>query len=235
MASFGQEQHRVALLMRRLGLQPDEYLDPKAAARDETGADVIAVFGDRRVGVQVTDLDTGDAPGSARRLESRLARDAKSLGTTYGTWAQNNVEKIIGSIVRSLTRKTRLSFAGFDDFWLLMCTGAPEWGAIGGTFVMTPWLTTDMLDAATLPVLRASKYEQAFIHAVFGVEKQAVYEWRRGGTWSKSTIELLPAQHAPDFWTYRNDPDLLRDLIGWREREIQRVLAELRGNGSADQ
>jgi hypothetical protein len=70
---------------------------------------------------------------------------------------------------------------------------------------------------------------------VLGVEEKALYEWHRGAGWSKSTIELPPAQQAPDFWDYTNDPDLLSDPIGWQEREIRRVLAELRGTGGVDQ
>ncbi len=127
-----------------------------------------------------------------------------------------------------------MSFAGFDEFWLLMCAGVPEWGAIGATSIMTPWLSTDALDAATLQSLAASKYTRAFIHAVFGVEEKALYQWHRSAGWSKSTIELPPAERAPDFWEYRNAPDLLSDPLGWRDREIKRVLAELRSANGTD-
>lgn len=60
------------------------------------------------------------------------------------------------------------------------------------------------------------------------------YEWQRGGNWSKSTIELPPTEQAPDFWDYRNDPDLPNGPEGWWDREVNRVLAELRGTGGAD-
>jgi hypothetical protein len=83
--------------------------------------------------------------------------------------------------------------------------------------------------------LEKSKYTQAFIHVVCGVEEQALYEWQRGATWSKSTIALPPAQRGPDFWEYKDDPELLRDPEGWCEREVKRVLTELRGtSGGAD-
>lgn len=51
MASFEKEKGRVVLLMERLGHVPDHYRDPNAGA-GESGADVVAVFGDRRIGVQ---------------------------------------------------------------------------------------------------------------------------------------------------------------------------------------
>ena len=121
-----------------------------------------------------------------------------------------------------------MSFAGFDEFWLLMCAGVPELGAIGAASVITPWLSTDMLDAATLENLSASKYTRAFIQAILGVEEKALYQWHRGAEWSKSTMPLSPVERGPDFWEYRNDPDLMNDPLGWRDREMKRVLAELR-------
>jgi hypothetical protein len=234
-ASFEKEKGRVMLLMQRLGLTPAEYRDPSARGAGETGADVVVDIAGRRIGIQVTDLDTGEVAGTARSAETKRALEAVARGSTYNTWAQNDPGKIMDAIVRSLTRKARMSFAGFDEFWLLICAGVPEWGAIGATSVMTPWLTTDALDAATLQILAASKYSRAFIHAVLGVEEKALYQWHRGASWSKSTLELPPEQRAPDFWDYKNDPDLVNDPIGWRERKIKRVLAELRSNAGANQ
>jgi hypothetical protein len=229
MASFEKERGRVELLMRRLGRTPDEYRDPNAGA-GESGADVVVVFGNRRIGIQVTDLDMGNTPGAARRAETGLARNAADRGSTYLTWGQNDPAKMVDAVGRSVTRKARMPFAGFDEFWLLMCAGVPEFGAIGATAVMTPWLSLAALDAATLPPLERSKYTRAFIHAVLGVEEQALYEWQRAGNWSKST--LPPVQRGPDVWEYKNDPELLRDPEGWFRREVKRVLAELRSTSS---
>lgn len=96
----------------------------------------------------MTDLDTGDLPGAARRDETGLARDAAARGSTYLIWGQNDPAKMVYSVVRSATRKARMSSAGFNEFWLLMCAGVPEWGAIGTTSIMTPWLGIDALDSA---------------------------------------------------------------------------------------
>ena len=85
-----------------------------------------------------------------------------------------------------------MSFAGFDEFWLLLCCGVPEFGAIAATFVMTPWLDTGSLDNATLDKLARSKYSRAFIHAILGAEEKALYQWERGGGWSKSTLLVPP-------------------------------------------
>jgi hypothetical protein len=125
--------------MQRLGITPDEYRDPNTTA-GETGADVIVVVAGRRIGIQVTDLDNGEAAGKARAAEARLARDAAKRNSTYGTWVQNDPGKIIDAIVRRFAPKARMSFAGFDEFWQLMCAGVPESGAIGATRLPRPYI-----------------------------------------------------------------------------------------------
>jgi hypothetical protein len=219
--------------MRRLGLAPTEYQDPHARghARDESGADVVVLLDGRRVGIQVTDLDAGSSPGEARAAEAKLARDAESRGGTYAAWGQNQPNELIAAIVRSISRKSRTSFAGFDDFWLLACCGVPQLGAVSSTFVMTPWIDVEALTAATLQDLSTSQYTRAFIYAVLGVEEQALYQWQRGGIWSKSTVAVPPEDQGSSFWDYRHDPDLLSDPEGWCEREVQRFFAERRKQG----
>ena len=227
-SKFEHEKSRVVLLMRRLGLVPAEYRDPQTGkhARDETGADVIALIEGRRVGIQVTDLDTGRSPGKARAAEAKLARDAEKRGSTYATWPQNQPDRMIAAVARTISRKSRMSFAGFDDFWLLVCCGVPQFGAIASTLVLTAWLDTEALDAATAQSLTASKYTRAFIHVALGFEEQVLYQWQRGGSWSKSTLAVPPQDQGRSFWDCRRDPDLLRDPDGWRDRELRRFFAE---------
>jgi hypothetical protein len=93
---------------------------------------------------------------------------------------------------------------------------------------MTPWLDVGNLDALTLQSLSVSKYTRVFIHVILGVEEQALYQWQRGGPWSKSTLAVPPEDRGPSFWDYRNDPDLLRDPDSWCDREIERFFAERR-------
>jgi hypothetical protein len=52
--------------MQRLGIPADHYLAPSEEGNSEVGVDVIAAVGGRRIGVQVTDIDTGDRPGLSR-------------------------------------------------------------------------------------------------------------------------------------------------------------------------
>jgi hypothetical protein len=230
-SEFELEQPRVALLMQRLGRKVDEYENPNIpGGGGQSGADVVVVCNRRRIGIQVTDLDTGEELGQARRAEKRLEQDAARRGTTYAMFAQNDPNKVVAAIERSISRKARMSFAGFEEFWLLLCCGVPERGALVSTFVMTPWLGVDALNATTLDKLSGSKYSQAFIHAILGPEEQALYQWGRGGHWSKSTLPVPPEQQVPDFWQYKNDPELLSDPEGWCKREVERVLAELRSN-----
>jgi hypothetical protein len=230
MTKFETEKARAVLLMQRLGLTPDtDYENPNAGGRQESGADVVTVIGGRRIGIQVTDIDTGEQQGHAQAAERRLAKDAAAQETTYGTWAQNDASKLIASVVRTISRKARLSFSGFDEFWLLMCAGVPEFGAVGSTFIMTPFLDATALDLASQNILEASKYNRVFLYAVLGVEEKTLYSWERGAQWSKSTVELPLAERGPNFWDYKDAPELLADPDAWGEREAKRVLAELRG------
>jgi len=117
---FDTEKARAALLLERLGITPEAYHDPNSGGAQESGADVVAVIDGRRIGIQVTDIDTGAVRGQARAAERRLAREAEAADTTYGTWAQNDLAVIVASIAHTIQRKARMSFAGFDEFWLLM-------------------------------------------------------------------------------------------------------------------
>ncbi len=223
-SKFEAEKARVALLMRRLGLDASYPHDPNSD--DESGADVVAVILGCRIGVQVTDLDTGETPGAARAAESKLAREAENEGTTYFTWGQNDPSKVIDAVTRSISRKARMSCAGFDEFWLLVCCGVPVLGAVGATFIVTQCVDTAALEAATGDILSASKYSRIFIHGILGTEEQTFYEWQRDRGWDKSII--LPHHDEPN-WDIRqamNDPELLKDPQGWCDREIQKIQAE---------
>ena len=88
---FERELDLVKLLMCRRALSVDQYIDPQQQPNDETGADVIAVIEGRRIGIQVTELDTGDRPGQARAAEKVSWRGAQEKGQgTYRAWAQND-------------------------------------------------------------------------------------------------------------------------------------------------
>ena len=230
-SKFEAEKAKVELLVRRLDLSADYPGDPNSEG--ESGADVVAVISGRRVGIQVTDLDTGEIAGVARAAEAKLAREARSRETTYGTWGQNDPAKIIDAFARSIARKARMSSAGFDDFWLLLCCGVPDFGAVGATMVVTQLISTEQLAAATDAMLNASTYSRVFIHAILGTEPQALYEWQRGRGWVKSIIPLPPSDQAPDLFEALKDPELLADPDGWCDREVTKILAELRKQGDS--
>jgi len=118
-----------------------------------------------------------------------------------------------------------MSFTGFDEFWLLICCGVPTIGAVGSTFVMTPWLDASALDAATSSILQSSKYSQAFIHAILGTEEEALYQWHCKGRWSKSTLST-EEQEGAYFSQSIKDPELWRDPGEWFQRQLERAVEE---------
>jgi len=161
---FEREKPFVERLMQWIKLQVVEYRNPNAEAGHQTGADVLVVLANGcRIGVQVTMIDTGEEPGKSIAAEKQLARHAERQGHgVYATWAQGNMRKVVAAIARSVSRKAQISLRhdqkGFHQLWLLMCSGAPETGLLASTLVMTPWLSADDLNAATLALLEDSQY-----------------------------------------------------------------------------
>ena len=224
---FVREKHLAELLMQRLGISVSHYLDPNAGAGQETGVDVIAVTANGRIGIQVTELDTGSVLGRSRGEERKVAQQAS--GGVYSTWAQNDPAKVLEAIERSIARKSRMTqAAGFDDVWLLISCGIPELGSVGSTIVMTPSLDVAALNNVTLGQLSKSKYRRAFLHAVLGVE-HALYQWKaHQGSWEKTTQDEPPGTQGPSFFEVTRDPEWLDDPKGKSDRELEKVLREIR-------
>jgi hypothetical protein len=203
---FVREKHLVELLLKRLGFAASGYLDPNDASGVETGVDVIAIIAQKRIGIQVTELDTGSKAGQARADEKKLAAGAGANGGVYGAWAQNNSLELTKVITRSISRKAaHTTGAEFDKVWLLISCGVPDLGSVASTFVMTPWLTTADLDNATLTDLSKSKYNRAFVHSILGVEG-ALYSWEAGRRWQKSVQPIPADERGPSFWDVQRMP-----------------------------
>jgi len=196
---YERERSLVELLMLRRGIPVEEYINPNEKVGVETGADVLAVVEGRRIGVQVTELDTGDEPGRARAAEKALWRgaQAKTQGT-YGHWAQNDVHKLVAAISRAVVSKAQ-HVVGCDESWLLISAGVPELGSLVSTFVVTQWLGADALDAATSGLLAKSQYRYVFLHVIVGNE-DALYCWSAGGNWQKATRTDAAAEQGLTFW-----------------------------------
>jgi hypothetical protein len=90
---------------------------------------------------------------------------------------------------------------------------------------MTPFIDAGALGTATLRDLSASRYSKAYIYAILGLEESALYQWQRGGEWSKSTVPVSPRDQGLSFWEFRNDPNLLNDPDRC-DREVERFFAE---------
>jgi hypothetical protein len=197
---FLREKYLVERLVERLGLDVDGYQDPNASGI-ETGADVTILREGRRIGVQVTVLDTGAVPGKAIAKEKAQAREAiGSRGGVYGGWGQNQP---MAAIVAAITKKSATDVAGFDEVWLLVSCGIPEHGAIVSTFLVTNWLTAEALTAATTAPFARSSYRRAFLHPITALE-DALYEWTPTQRWQKH-IRPRSAPEGPSFWDIQRE------------------------------
>jgi hypothetical protein len=231
-AKYERERALVELLMHRRGLMAESFIDPNQEAGHETGADVIAVVGGHRIGVQVTELDTGDVPGQARASEKASWNEAQEGGQRpYAGWAQNDPSKLVSAVARAIASKVQ-QIVGCDEAWLLVSASLPELGTLVSTFVITQWLPANALDAATISHLAKCKYTQAFLHVIVGSE-DALYWWRAGGNWQKQARREQIDVSANSFFALRDNPSELQewmaDLEGKTVREVERVRREFRG------
>jgi hypothetical protein len=200
-SQFERDKHLVELFMQRQGWSPFEYHDPNTQAR-QTGADVLIVSGGRRIGIQVTEIDTGERRGRARAKERKEWRDSNL--STYCTSAQSDTNKLLAAITRDILGQVRkaenYTFNEFDAVWLLASAGIREMGSLASTLVISLGLHASALDVATLDHLSRSKYERAYLHCMLGVER-ALYSWQKGGRWEKQ-IQQEPPQ-GPSFWDFQ--------------------------------
>jgi hypothetical protein len=235
MASFEREKALVEHLLRRMNLDSPSLSDPNANG-SETGMDVIVHLADgRAIGIQVTEIDPHAKPGKARAEERRIAGNDQDA--VYGMWAQNDPRIILDSLVRSIKRKItiagRHSFSEVSEVWLLMCAGIPEPGAVVSTFVITPWLSPDDMNAASNSALEGSKYARCFFLPILNAE-QSDYRWEKNCGWTKS-VRLEDIRDIPRA-TYVNSLNKAAINGDWQEvdrlcdEECKMVLSEMREN-----
>lgn len=186
MASFEREVSLVKLLLAQLSWDGTVSGDPNAAGQ-ETGIDVSVRASDgRTIGIQVTEVDPYAVPGLARGREKAIANTQPEK--PYFMWGQSDPSVVVNAIERAINRKVEIAakhpFDGYDEVWLLLCAGIPEHGTVVSTFVMTPWLSGENMNAATDSLLQGSNYDGCFMLPILGAE-QAYYSWSKSSRWEK--------------------------------------------------
>ena len=228
---FQAECRWVSLLMNRLGIAVSTYDDPNQNG-SETGVDVIAVTDGCKIGIQVTELDTGTDPGVMRGQEVRCANQSKKDGhNAYGFWAQNDPSALIAAITRTIERKVGIAaqhdFTNLDKVWLLVACGIPVPVGMVSTMVMTPWIAVDDLSTA---VLRDAKYNRTFVYSILGAEEEALYQWDAINGWRKDVPEPASRTMGPSAIDVFNDPEWLNNTDQRFEEEVKQVLSEFQGS-----
>jgi hypothetical protein len=230
MSKFEREKALTLHLLNRLGMTAAAISDPNSGG-PEKGIDVLVQFTDgRTVGIQVTEVDPFAARGTARANEKRLSRAAPNK--PYFLWGQNNRAVILGAIAHGIRRKVQIgarhSFKFVDEVWLLICAGVPEHGAMGSTFVMTPWLSVDDMNSSTDHLLRGSKYNRCFFLPIVGVE-QSFYWWDETIRWKKSVhLEATRSTPREAYVQSLLDASTQQEFDGLVAEECRLILQEMR-------
>lgn len=232
-SKFSGEQDAANRLMQRLWIAVSAYVDPNKSGK-ETGVDVIAITADSRIGIQVTELDTGTEPGVKRGQEVRCANQFKEEGHgTYGFWAQNDPVALVAAITRAIERKVGIAaqhdFASLNSVWLLVACGVPVSVGTVSTIIMTPWIAPDDLSTATQAILTAAKYDRVFVYSILGVEEKALYQWDSVNGWRKDVPTPDPRTMGPSVFDVLKDPEWLTNTEQRFAQEVEQVLQEFRG------
>jgi hypothetical protein len=232
---FAYETPLVARLLDRLRIKTDAPLtNPNLDG--ESGADVLAIIGGKRIGIQVTQIDNcyslpgvTDTPIRGRGAEKRLARECQ----TYAGFAENDSAEVVANIAAVIGRKALHRVAGFDELWLLVAAGVPETGSVISTFVFSAHLSPAPLDAATGHDLMRSSYNRVFLLPVLGVGR-ALFQWAKpSGPWFVDVEpDPTPSLSFDALMARAQEAALSGDLDAWTDREVQKVLAEMRAKTS---
>jgi hypothetical protein len=232
---FAHEAPLATRLLDRLRITPDAPLT-NPNLNGESGADVLAIVGGKRIGIQVTQIDNGyslpsvtDAPIMGRGAEKRLARECQ----TYAGFAENDSAKIVANIAAAIGRKALHRVTGFDELWLLVVAGVPETGSVISTFVLSTHLSPTHLDAATGHDLMQSSYNRVFLLPVLSVER-TLFQWAKpSGPWLVDVEpDAAPSLSFDQLMARAHEAVLSGDLDAWTDREVQNVLAEMRATSS---
>jgi hypothetical protein len=232
---FAHEAPLATRLLDRLRITPDAPLT-NPNLNGESGADVLAIVGGKRIGIQVTQIDNGyslpsvtDAPIMGRGPEKRLARECQ----IYAGFAENDSAKVVANIAAAIGRKALHRVTGFDELWLLVVAGVPETGSVISTFVLSTHLSPTHLDAETGHDLMQSSYNRMFLLPVLSVER-ALFQWAKpSGPWLVDVEpDAAPSLSFDQLMARAHEAVLSGDLDAWTDREVQNVLAEMRATTS---
>ena len=190
---FAREKDLVERLVQRLGLAAEGYEDPNASGL-ETGADLTVLLVGRRIGVQVTILDTGAAPGKAIAAEKAQARETlKFRGGVYGDEPKRTNEcHRSGNREKGGNRRHRLRRGLAARLLWHPRTWSRRLNLCGDE--LADWRLT----VATSRALLQSSYDHAFFHPITALE-DALYEWTPAKQWQKH-VGARPAPEGASFW-----------------------------------
>ena len=180
-SKFEQERYKVDSLLRFLGHANFSVSEPDP--RDEIGIDVVVELDHRKIGFQVTDLHSDEAPGAARKGSELRREENQKVADGLPAAMFVNPNPMPG-LVRRIKDKSMKQWSekDFPEVVLLIGSSASQIPAIDATFLWDARLDVNEMNEQLSPILERTKYSAAY---VYNMLLQSVYKWTRKTGWEK--------------------------------------------------
>jgi hypothetical protein len=181
MSIYQDERDHVARLLELLAISPDMLVDPKSEFREETGVDVIARIGGKKIGIQVTeynpDFGLPKPPRKQSRAEEKQAASKNSRGYGFSVSGQ-----YIDALRKTISNKLTKTFSSVDEGWLLIAAQNPNLGSKSSTLVEADHISVNRMNAEFHSLLLGRQFANVFL--LLAVE-QVLFEWSPARQWQR--------------------------------------------------
>jgi hypothetical protein len=181
MASYDQEQNFVKAALELAQLTPDRMADPKIEFGEEIGVDVLCLFAEKIIGVQVTEYNPYDDPKAKEHRSSRGEEKsiAKKNPLGYGFVVPG---KYINALTAAIRKKLTKTFSRVDEGWLLIVAQIQNHGSTASTFLDPDHIEVGCMNEKLHPLLIGRHFSKAFL--LMDLEK-VLFEWCPETKWRK--------------------------------------------------
>lgn len=148
--------------------------------------DVIAQFGSKRIGIEVTQFhadEQPDARGSGlREEEERNARNAPGRAQSHFV-RTNPLPALAGRIREKIATCAKYDHSRYEELWLLVSSQVPSPGSLAATFAIPLCIAVARLNEATHKKLAQSVFSAVHFHLM---GNHYVFSWCRKAGWCQA-------------------------------------------------